>query len=41
VVPFNPFSYSYFVHRRIRGLDGPLIKPGLLMQMEDLWVEEE
>jgi ABC-type transport system substrate-binding protein len=39
MVFLHPFTRSSYVHRRIRGLQGPLIDTWLMMLMEDLWVE--
>ncbi len=42
-VPFvllQPFNYSHFVHRRIRGLDGTVLMDPL-ERMDELWVEDE
>jgi ABC-type transport system substrate-binding protein len=41
MVFLHPWTRSSFVHRRIRGLDGPLTGATLEQLMEDLWVEGE
>jgi peptide/nickel transport system substrate-binding protein len=41
MVFLHPWTRSHYVHRRIRGLDGPLTGATLEQLMEDLWVEEE
>jgi peptide/nickel transport system substrate-binding protein len=41
LVVLHPRTRVSFVHRRIRGFDGPRLRRMLLMQMEDLWVEED